>query len=150
MENKEKFDKWFEGRLAFCNYDKDYTKVMIKFKLWLLTGFEAGKQDSGAEIAELKAEIEGYHLNYKDVCIDNLKLREALGDIANANNDGVCIVGNQYFTARCVATEALASTPSQSLQDHDDVVIEKIAEYVCKHIGSYVIAKDIRELKGKL
>ena len=141
MENKEKFDKWFEGRLAFCNYDKDYTKVMIKFKLWLLTGFEAGKQDSGAEIAELKAEIEGYHLNYKDVCIDNLKLREQIHMAKIQGSRADC---------NLILDAALASTQEQSLQNHTNEVIEKIAEYVCKHIGSYVIAKDIRALKGKL
>ena len=54
-----------------------------------------------------------------------------------------------------VAFEALASTPAQSLQSHDDEVIERCAREAdarfienCQYNGNFIAIK-IRELKGK-
>lgn len=48
--------------------------------------------------------------SFRELKIQNMLIREALTTISKANNDGVCIVENQYLTARCVATEALGET----------------------------------------
>ena len=70
---------------------------------------------------------------------------EELALSCDAQIGDVNIQGSNYF--KIMFTE---ESFKKFCKERDDEVIEKIAEYVCKHIGSYVIAKDIRELKGKL
>ena len=72
----EKFEQWFEGRLAFSSYDKDYVKVMNDYKLWLLIGFEAAKQDSAAEIELLKDKNEYLTMGVKRLEKGSLKLQD--------------------------------------------------------------------------
>jgi hypothetical protein len=87
-------------------------------------GWQAATQAAQVEIEQLQ--------------LDNQKLREALMNIRDTSNL------NAYAIE--IAAEALASTPSQSLTEHDNEVIERCAvladEYVCA-------GDDIRELKGK-
>ena len=152
MTNQEKFEQWHKTHYRGLNYashnNNSYinARVDLDYDIW-----KAAKQDSAAEIAELKAEIEGYNLNYKDVCIDNLKLREAL-------NSALHYVHTNSVLHKIIV-ELLASTPAQniitdveifdkkSLQDHDDEVIERCAVVADKYI--LCIGEEIRELKGK-
>lgn len=108
------------------------------------------------EVAELKAENQGqYEYLHKLQVRDNQNrvyinvLREALEDIAKVN----------HSSAKCgqIAQQVLASTPAQSLQVHDNEVIERCA-VECEQLSEqytnastyYACAKGIRELKGKL
>ena len=117
------------------------------------------KQDSAAEIARLKDTLDAirrHRITYEVIIgehestiaqlqANNNDLREALLQASRQLD-----LYEPSSTVCKIVSEALSLTPEQSLQDNDNEVIEQIAEYVCKHIGSYVIAKDIRELKGKL
>ena len=96
-----------------------------------LWAWQAAKADSEQEIAKLKA-----HIN---------DLREALEKLAGTNG-----------YVKSVALQALASTPAQSLLQHDNEVIEKCAK-VCEDINEdgyttieeQFCAERIRDLKGK-
>lgn len=85
------------------------------------------------EVAELKAENQGqYEYLHKLQVRDNQNrvyinvLREALEDIVT-DAGGCC---NSGYSAGFVARNALASTPAQSLQVHDNEVIEQCVKVV--------------------
>ena len=84
---REAISKWlFENLRQDSNfYARD---VVLTESVW-----KAAQAEQAETIAQLQ--------------LDNARLCEALTTISKANNDGVCIVENQYLTARCVATEAL-------------------------------------------
>lgn len=69
-------------------------------------------------------------------------LREALEEITNTDPDE----GTQWFHSK--AEQALAITPAQSLQEHDNEVIERCANDLDRQ-GFNHAAEAIRALKGK-
>jgi len=159
MTDQEKFEQWAD------DYAVDWEPLPVESRHQdCKAAYLAAKQDSAAEISELKAEIEGYNLNYKDVCIDNLKLRDvirqAVISLEHANDNGYItdtIWAGATETLFDYLGEALSSTPAQSLQDHDDAVIERCA-VVCdlalnKSSPNYNLGKAfgnlLRVLKGK-
>ena len=101
MTDQEKFEQWADD---YALYAEPLTNIGRHADC--KAAYLAAKQDSAAEIAELKAEIEGYNLNYKDVCIDNLKLREALSDLVVYEHG----VGKSSCYAVKLAEQALALT----------------------------------------
>lgn len=116
----------------------DLNKEQVKLNKWLDSN-RVWFENSNKEIAELRAYIN--------------VLRDALMDIAktNASTHGT----TRMMLIHCIKTsnEAIASTPAQSLQAHDDEVIERCAkifetEYT-DFPESYMIqsAKAVRELK---
>ena len=131
-------------------------------------GYQAATAEADKIVAELKTEIAGYHLNYKDVCLENLDLkdyinvlREALEEIVGGmltkaiNNETIKNTTLEMFAKEI--KQALESTPAQSLQAHDDEVIERcakacenlITESFSKPLSFDDIAIAIRALKGK-
>lgn len=139
MTDQEKFEQWHKTHyrgLNYASHNDNYinARVDLDYDIW-----QAAKQDGAEEIEQLQA--------------DNLKLREALEACKHDCNTGE-VIG--------IAAEALASTPTQSLQDHDDEVIERCAkicdwdvkqskkagEYLAA-VGAVLLAEEIRELKGK-
>jgi len=88
--------------------------------------WQAATQHSEREIAELKA-----HINV---------LREALEFYAKRNHI-------QHLALPVTAEKALASTPAQSLQAHDDEVIERCAKHLYDE-GYFQASNKIRVLKG--
>lgn len=136
-------------------------------------GYEAAKAYSEREIADLRAEnkqIDAINASLQPLCegincpacgsmavtpkevwytkqIKNLQahinvLREALEKIVG--HDMACSV---------IAKQALASTPAQSLQAHDDEVIELVAQDISRIMVNQDwvtwVVDEIRALKGK-
>lgn len=159
MTEQEKFEQWWNKtkgteikHIGFSSFTEE-----VMFLAW-----QEAKQDSAAEIAELKEDM-GHLDRYcglRDTEIaqlqaDNLKLRDSkkLALSLLTVND----MSDTYLMGNCIslAKEALASTPAQSLQDHDNEVIER-----CAVVGGdrcetttwsdgQAVADAIRELKGK-
>lgn len=126
MTDQEKFEQWFEVRFNLVSADWHISGEFAKAKANIRMGYLAAKQDSSAEIETLKH----YHAKW---CESNaklalrdleiVKLREALVMIADESAE-------ELWQGE-VAREALASTPAQSLQAHDDEMIER-----CVVVGS--------------
>lgn len=154
MSNEnEAFEKWFDKQLevgyAFTSDEQitrwawkaakadsaqEHSKCvdkLVKENSELKAIIEMGNDVEAMEITQLKA-----HIN---------ELREALERINHAAKG----IAMSYIHTQC--KEALAKTPAQSLQAHDDEVIERCAK-VCensdRHRGEYFATK-IRTLKGK-
>ena len=144
QQNNE-FEKWATKHIVskrllefnILKYENGNYKSHImqrKFEAW-----QAATAEREKRIAELQA-----HINV---------LREALIDIAktNASTHGT----TQMMLAHCIksANEALASTPAQSLQAHDDEVIEKLAQDIARIMVNQDwvtwVVDEIRALKGK-
>lgn len=99
-------------------------------------------EDKERENSELKTKIKHEtsrkHINELQSSIN--VLREALEDIAKVN----------HSSAKCgeIASKALQATPAQSLQEHDNEVIERCAKVCEENEYSFVSAVKIRALKG--
>lgn len=164
MSNKnEAFEKWFDENypLNKTHYSRD------KDAAW--EGWDAAKADSAQEIAELKATIEelrymqGINTDYATAELQAHinSLREALGVSLPYVETYALDADGTYKKI----TDVLAQTPAQSLQAHDDEVIEMCAKVVAsfKQADPYtgkVLDTDInnllnecigaiQELKGK-
>ena len=124
-----------EGAIALYEYPPDQTAEIERLKEELLStlndGYDMAKRDYVDQNIELQAYIN--------------ELREALEQIKNGKWDRTLY----YFTE-----QILAQTPAQSLQAHDDEIIERCAK-VCEELfnGEFGIAgqfaEAIRALKGK-
>lgn len=134
QQNNEAFDNWFKNNYPNIETTSAYAKLPNK-------AWQAAIADSEREIAELKA-----HINV---------LREALGNIHqwyDGYSEHHINVPTALREIDNIATETLASTPEQSLQAHDNEVIERCAK-VCDEISlkgsnqAYLLAKEIRALK---
>ena len=90
----------------------DSAQEIAKLKEQLTIAYMVGELDKKSEILKLQA-----HIN---------ELREALEKLAKLGN------GEHYGNSEgnVIAQQALAKTPAQSLQAHDDEVIERCAK-VC-------------------
>jgi hypothetical protein len=92
------------------------------------------------EVAELEAENKQIDAINASLQAHITVLREALEVIADDSHEDLW---QRHF-----ANEVLASTPAQSLQAHDNEVIERCAEVMqMEGLGGY--ANAIRALKGK-
>ena len=167
QQNNE-FEKWatkhiVSKRLLEFNtmkYENGMYKSHImqrKFEAW-----QAAKADSESILQEQQNTIAEIELDYNRLLSDFLELqaqnselsasinvlREALMDIAktNASTHGT----TQMMLAHCIksANEALTSTPAQSLQAHDNEVIERCAKHIEKVTLVDAWAEAIRALKG--
>jgi len=150
QQNNEAFEKAMYQKFAWNNTEHilqnpdEYSEMVYLCIYYANEGWQAAKADSEREIAELKA-----HINV---------LREALVEVVNRT---------ESFGIESIAQKALASTPAQSLVEHDNEVIERCAK-VCiskanelkQHIdegaivgkadtGAIVCAQEIRALKAK-
>jgi len=124
-QNNE-FEKWYkEKHFGYDLYPK-YYQFRKEVKEAFEAGWQAATQHSEREIAELKA-----HINV---------LREALEFYAKRNHI-------QHLALPVTAEKALASTPAQSLQAHDDEVIERCAKHLYDE-GYFQASNKIRVLKG--
>ena len=162
MDNNEAF-----------SVDQPFVTQEQKFKYWQeskahIKALEAAQQQSAGEIAELKADNETLvQVNNKlanevlevsemyEARIDHLDahindLREALNamrDVFDVGGDVTSVENNALYKADTI----LAKTPAQSLQAHDDSLIEKCAKIADNALWAGKVAGDkIRELKGKL
>ena len=154
MMSNEAFEKWLGSDQAILctamirtgdRFERDIAKL----------AWQAAKADSEQEIAELKAEYE----IQKELCnhfankslelqshINNLRealnmMRDAFdvgGDVTSIENDALYKADN-----------ALSKTPAQSLQEHDNEVIEKCAKELEELIEYRSVIDKIRTLKGK-
>ena len=153
------FEKWFESKYV----DASESTRIVSLKAW-----QAATTESDKRIAELKDEINDLNkeqvklnkwLDSNRVWFENSNkeltelqshinvLREALETISGFQVDEV---------VDDICDKALASTPAQSLQTHDDEVIERCAEICISIQPDYVdnsvyheCAKAIQALKGK-
>ena len=157
MTEQEKFEQWWNKtkgtKIKHIGFSSFTAEVM--FSAW-----QAAKQDSATEIAQLKADEFNATADLLCIHAENLKLREALEKLANLGSGISPYYGNSQ--GNMIARQALASTPAQSLQAHDDEVIElcakicdwdakqsrQIAEPFAANVAE-ILAEEIRELKGK-
>jgi len=179
QQNNEAFEKWFESELQKLidvkNYDDIHMLQINEHLAW--KAWQAATQQSEREIAEFKAEIFesdfvikqtttllaeiclmlkgeppaktlfGYHDLPKMVLelqASNNKLREALEFYANLDWK------ENTETWQLPAKQALASTPAQSLAEHDNEVIEICAKVCNESINTWHASRNIRALKGTL
>jgi hypothetical protein len=140
MDNNEAFSEWFEKQYGAKPQpspkkgDISHSSVyMTMFADGAYKGWQAAQQQSTGEIAELEKikgqlgqnvidlhrEVAMLTKNNANLKADNERLREALEDITTGF--GVDCVCNSGHSAPYVAKQALSSTPSQSLQAHDEV-----------------------------
>ena len=138
MTDQDKFEKWYASDLE----EPLPTEFPIFGKNCLWMGWQAAKQDSAVEIAQLQERLtaydkwlsegvyyttaeafelhDGYNSKIAQLQADNLKLREALEACKHDCNTGE-VIG--------IAAEALASMPVYSLQARDDEVKHDAARY---------------------
>jgi Flp pilus assembly CpaE family ATPase len=91
------------------------------------------------QLAHDAVTLESYENKFNQMQAQINELREALE---------VCKYDCHTGEVIGVAQQALAKIPAQSLQEHDNEVIEKCAK-VCDEHGAIWVAKSIRALKGK-
>ena len=145
--NDEAFEKWYKEKY----YKYDLYPKYAQFRKEIKEAWQAATAEADKHIAELEVEIAGDHLNYKDVCLENLDLkahinvlREALSAIRVWCEQPDTDLEDSIGKLSC---EALASTPAQSLQAHDNEVIERCAQLCENQWDVDSAAADIRKLK---
>ena len=125
--NNEAFEKWAID--YGLDYESSFTRDDVE------ASWQAAKADSEQEISELKS-----HIN---------DLRDALNAMRDAFDIGGDVTSDEN-TALYKADKSIVKTPVQSLQEHDNEVIERCAK-VCessdRHRGEYFATKIIA-LKG--
>jgi len=161
QQNNE-FERWWEK--AVNTIELGLWKNTYPDNTWQYTNhttnlawitWQAAKADSEREIAELKASNELLH----DALESNqISEKELLSYRAHINDlrEALEFYNDAEFPYR-TANDALTSTPAQSLQAHDNEVIERCAK-VCENMDSdgystieqLDCANSIRELKGKV
>ena len=133
QQNNE-FEKWWNdnpNRKSISNNDKQFARF-----IW-----QAAKADSEREIAELKS-----HINVLREALENL--HDDIAEYQKLNNIG-------GYENQCMkqARQALTSTPAQSLIQHDDEVIEQVAQDIARIMVNQDwvtwVVDEIRALKGK-
>jgi len=128
QQNNEAFENWYINENGYkkseleLNERGEYKLLEARLdnKVW-----QAATQHSEREIAELKA-----HINV---------LREALVEVVNRT---------ESFGIESIAQKALASTPAQSLVEHDNEVIERCVKVCNESINTWHASRNIRALKG--
>lgn len=146
QQHNEAFEKWFASYCKSNNLDEsDYeTNSFVIGKANTKFGWEAAKADSEREIAIALEQLDRLITRNDELQAQNNVLREALDAIRS----------EELYPSlhKIIADKALASTPAQSLQTHDDEVIERCAKIFDGAVFSYdyrEIAEAIRALKGK-
>ena len=159
------FEKAMSKKFAWNNTEHilqnpdEYSETVYLCVYYANEGWQAATQHSESilqeqqnTIAELKIEIEGYNLNYKDVCVENLELQAHINELREAL---------EYHTEQTrpiqKTIDALASTPAQSLQAHGNRLIERVITLLKDSAwGDGIIdmrvddlIEDVRALKGK-
>ena len=141
------------ARHVFCEgFDRGYIAATT----------EANKRiaELDSEVAELKVDINEYikisgiqASEITELQADNNRLREALESCKSAlvevyNDDSVPKDLREIADeSHVLAKQALSATPAESLQAHDNEVIEKCAKVCDKWIGLETVAEVIRALK---
>ena len=146
--SNEAFEKWFENTVLNDNIH-DVAE-------W---AWQAAKADSEREIAMLKVRVgdvtQAYQEKVNELQAHINNLREALNamrDTFDIGGDVTSVENNALYKA----DKALASTPAQSLQEHDDEVIEMVVTLLKDSAwGDGIIdmrvddlIEDVRALKG--
>lgn len=121
--SNEAFEKEFDSQEAPAHYSHEEA---CAWSIGASYGWQAAKADSEREIAELKA-----HIN---------DLRETLKQISFYSE--IDWIQNNI-------EQILEKTPAQSLQEHDNEVIEKCAKVCDGYTHGVWFADNIRALKGK-
>lgn len=118
-------------------------------------------EEQSAEIAQLKAKVRDIHAKAVDVYVPQITELQSyiidLLDALNAMRDTFDVGGtvtSAENNALHKADQALSKTPAQSLQEHDNEVLEmcaKVAEsmMILPTLEGVAIANKIRALKGK-
>jgi len=149
VTNLEAFENW----LYIENGDVNHNGLTSEEINIMRVSWQAAQQQSAGEIAELETyekdlenELSLEKINVLQLKADNERLREAL-EIIRMLPDLECVL------YKC--DQALSATTSQSLQAHDNEVLERAANIVKSSANSdnnvYApsCADAIRELKGK-
>lgn len=160
------FNNWFYDRFKDTDVSAYSSHEFIKAKSNMRYGYIAAKAESEKEIAELKENYTACSLDYAEKVYEilhlkasNNRLRELLSE---ARDDVYEVLANyeqnlpykqyRYDAQKQLAhgiTEALSTTPSQSLAEHDNEVIERIAYAFNDEPDAVRIMYKIRTLKGK-
>jgi hypothetical protein len=108
--NNEAFEVWFSNKLAECraNNDMDMHRNLRRYVGFYKFGFEAATTEANKRMAELQA--------------SNNRLRDGIAEIAAEAQD-------TYTNA--ALTKLISATPAESLQAHDDKVLERAAK-ICQ------------------
>lgn len=128
--SNEAFEKEFDSQEAPAHYSHEEA---CAWSIGASYGWQAAKADSEREIAELQA-----HIN---------DLRDALNAMRDAFDIGGDVTSDEN-TALYKADKSIVKTPAQSLQEHDNEVIEKCAKELEGLIEYRSVIDKIRALKG--
>lgn len=138
--SNEAFEKWAID--YGLDYEPSFTRDDVE------ASWQAAKADSEQEIAELDNKYLTISDSFESINTELqayiYDLREALEDIAT-DSGGCCDSG---YSSAFVAKNILSKTPAQSLQEHDNEVIEKCAKVVEMNWASVDCLYAIRALKG--
>ena len=139
--SNEAFEKWAID--YGLDYESSFTRDDVE------ASWQAAKADSEQEIAELKETInelrwmQGINTDYATA-----ELQAHINDL----RETLEWIDRDYGTIgiHSIVTSALSTTPAQSLQEHDNEVIEKCAKICDGYTHGAWFADKIRALKGKL
>ena len=161
--SNEAFEKWLKENYLVDMSEfivDEQERTYIKENNILRKAWQAAKADSESilseqqnTIAELKKKVKVLERDYnfmKDLAIGteqiNTQLQAHINDLREALNDCYYEVNTNFAK---IIKELISKTPAQSLQEHDNEVIErcaKICESSDRHRGEYFATK-IRALK---
>lgn len=117
---------------------------------------EALISESTRTIQELEAELlssinDGYDMAKRDYIDQNIELQAYINTLREALKRAVedLVPHHTKPSTYKIVNEALAKTPAQSLQTHDDEVIERCAKVVEGMIEYASVIDAVRALKGK-
>lgn len=161
----EAYQKWRN------DFESDYDQKPSYFQVWQAATAEANKRIEAleGEVAELKYQLsilkphplcdtscllscsmeadyaEKQYLKNQQLKANNHDLREALNNVLSTTG----ATDNRGAGARAEAFKALSATPAESLQEHDNEVIERCAKVLeqMELIGGLDFAEAIRALK---
>jgi len=150
--NNEAFEKWFSNKLAECraNNDMDMHRNLSRYVGFYKFGFEEATTEANKRVAELEsevAELKGEKVRH-DQLVDYLKagiaeeLEQLILELKASNNrlrealhkaQLKLTYGSDEYN---LAENALLYKPAESLQAHDNEVLERAASIVQNKIGS--------------
>lgn len=145
-EQRTEFDKWFDD----YEHNNDI-RLAINYGAYEIAGdaWQAATAEANKRIEALESEVAAFEAisfvqmkQIDELQARNNDLREALKTIA--------IESHEELWQREFAFKALSATPAESLQAHDNEVIEKCAKVCDGYIKATFFAHNIRALKQEV
>ena len=115
MSEQEAFEKWYKEKY----YKYDLYPKYAQFRKEMKEVWQAATAESDKHIAELNAENKQIDAINSSLQTHINVLREALEKVKYADDSA-------YYVCEKIAIKALVATPAQSLQAHDNEVIERV------------------------